>query len=97
MPLRSQVELSDAYLPERLHSSAASCLAIFRAILASADMRWLRKAADEGNAQAQFDYGRNLTLIPRRKEVGDEVVDWLQRASEARSRCSPISPCSHPL
>jgi TPR repeat protein len=43
-------------------------------------MRWLLMAAQQGNAQAQCDYARNLTLLSNGR--ASEVMQWFSRAAE---------------
>ncbi len=43
-------------------------------------MRWLLKAAEQGDDQAQFNYAKNLHLL-RGNDAGEEVVQWLTRSA----------------
>jgi len=43
-------------------------------------MRWLLKAAEQGDAQAQFNYARNV-LVLRGPEASKEAVTWLNRSA----------------
>src|SRR5262249_56170975 len=43
-------------------------------------MRWLLKAAESGDADAQFAYASNLPRL-RGETAGKEVVEWLTRAA----------------
>jgi TPR repeat protein len=44
-------------------------------------MRWLRKAADQGDDRAQFNYANNLLAI-HGPDAGKEAVQWFTRAAE---------------
>ena len=43
-------------------------------------MRWLLKAAEQGDDQAQFNYARNL-LVLRREDAAIEAVKWLNQSA----------------
>lgn len=43
-------------------------------------LNWLLRAAQQGNAQSQYDYAKNLFLL--RPESRQEVVQWLTRAAK---------------
>ena len=43
-------------------------------------MRWLLKAAEQGDDHAQFNYAKNLLLL-RGNDAGEEVVQWLTRSA----------------
>lgn len=43
-------------------------------------LNWLRKAAAQGGAQAEFDYAKNLYLL--HPDAGQDVVLWLTRAAK---------------
>jgi TPR repeat protein len=42
-------------------------------------LAWEAKAARQGNAQAQYDYAKNLCMV--RPDAGKEAVQWLTRAA----------------
>ena len=44
-------------------------------------MRWLKKAAEQGDPQAQFHYARNLLLVRGQSAVA-ESMQWLMRSAE---------------
>lgn len=44
-------------------------------------MRWLLKAAEQGDDNAQFNYARNLLAL-RGKDAGEEAVQWLTRSAD---------------
>ncbi|HOY60319.1 MAG TPA: BTAD domain-containing putative transcriptional regulator, partial [Verrucomicrobiota bacterium] len=44
-------------------------------------MRWLKKAAEQGDPQAQFHYARNLLLVRGQSAIADSM-QWLTRSAE---------------
>jgi TPR repeat protein len=43
-------------------------------------MRWLLKAAEQGDDQAQFNYARNLLKL-RGEDAANETVNWLNQSA----------------